>query len=224
MPVSVVLLLVVVPVAVAYGLYFAEGPRVRRMMRKAPLRRIADWPEGQLGRIAGTIADGPALEAPLTGRRCVYYLVTVDERRRSGKRSHWSELAREERCVPFAVLDGSGRALVDPAQAQVLSGTDARSRSGTFDDPDPREAAFLARHREDGKSFFGFNQKLRYAEAVLEIGERVAVVGMPLREPDPDAVAQVSGYRDGPPTRVRVGPGPAGGPFVTDHPGTVDAP
>ena len=47
-----------------------------------------------------------------------------------------------------------------------------------------------------------FNKAIQYLEAVIHVGETVAILGSAVREPDPDAPPG-DGYREGPPTRLR---------------------
>jgi hypothetical protein len=118
--------------------------------------------------------------------------------------------------VPFAVDDGTGRAIVNPGQARVALVVDHSTSSGSFDDATGVEEGFLARHGMKSTGWF-FNRTLRYREGAIEVGERVSVLGRGVREPDPDAVARVSGYRDLPPTRLRI-EGASGIPlYVSDH-------
>ena len=56
----------------------------------------------------------------------------------------------------------------------------------------------------------------------IEVGTSVAVVGRAVREPDPDAVHRVTGYRAGPPTRLRFTGSPARPVLVTDDPEFAD--
>lgn len=210
-PVAMVALFAVVGggiVALAY--YFARGARIRRALRKAPRCRIADAPEGQVVRLDGRVVPGETLIAPLTGRPCVFYEALIEQYHSSGKSGSWRTHVREVRGVPFALDDGSGRAIIDPRIAHVDCQLDSTTRSGTLDDPTPVEQAFLARHAMSGQGFI-FNKSLRYREGALEVGEQVAVMGTAVREPDPDAVHQARGYRDALATRLRLG-------GAADHP------
>lgn len=184
--------------------YWSDTAQLRRSLREAPRVSIAEAPEGALVRLHGRVVDGESLQAPLTGRRCVYYVALVEERRQSGKSHHWVVRIRETRGVPFVIDDGTGRALVDPTQAQIDVEFDSNERSGTFDDPTPTERAFLDRHSVKGEGWV-FNKTLRYREGVFEVGEQIAVRCLPVREPDPEGVGASRGYRDAPPTRLRVG-------------------
>lgn len=202
------LALCAIPVGIAFW-YWSDTATIRRALRKARHASIAEAPEGAVVRIDGVIADGETLIAPLTGRACVFYLATIEEYVSSGRSGSWRERARELRGVPFTVDDGTGRALVDPAGARVDIDIDSTTRSGTLDDPTEAEAAFLRRHGQQGAGWI-FNKRLRYREGVFQVGERIAVMCQPVREPDPDAAARAAaGYRDPAPTRLRIGGSPA---------------
>jgi hypothetical protein len=158
-------------------------------------------------RVHGTVTAGATVIAPLTGRSCVFYEAVVEERVSNGKSSSWRQRVREVRGVPFVIDDGTGRTLVDPTHAEVDVDLDESMRSGFLDDPTPTEMAFLERHAQDGQGWL-FNKHLRYREGVIAVGERIAAMGRPVREPDPDAVGHAGGYRDERPTRVRLGGSP----------------
>jgi hypothetical protein len=183
--------------------YWSAATRIRRALRGAKPMSIADAPEGAVVRLDGRVLDGETLEAPLTGRRCVYYLAIVEEFVAGSTPDSWRELAREARGVSFVIEDGTGRAIVDPDGALVDVEIDRTASSGTFDEPTAAQAAFLAR-RDVKLSGWSAGKTLRYREGVFEIGEPIAVMCRPVREPDPGASREV-GYRDAPGTRLRVG-------------------
>jgi hypothetical protein len=201
---AAILLLVLLPVVgVGVGAwYFSDDATLRRMLKASRRHAIADLPESMPGRIVGTVvaavAGSDILEAPLSRRRCVYYRVEVEQR--SGDR--WRRVLFETHSIPFVIDDGTGRAVFDPAHARVSLTDDARESSGTFDDATPREQALLRSHGLRSQGIV-FNKNLRYREAVIEIGETVAIAGCGVREFDPDAGAG-AGYRDAAPTRVRL--------------------
>jgi E3 ubiquitin ligase len=183
--------------------YYSDDQSIRRQLRKAPTKRIAELGDDELGKVVGRARGlDEMLAAPLTGRHCVYFVATVEEHRSSGKSSHWKTVIREARGVPFMLEDDSGRAIVDSTAARIAIDFDGKSQSGTFDDPTPAEQAFLARHGQKGQGWV-FNKGLRYREAVIEDGETIAVLGAGTREPDPDA-PPTEAYRGDAPTRLRL--------------------
>lgn len=218
---ALIVLAVVAGVAVvAASLVWNEKAKIRRELRGAPRVDIGELREGRTGRVVGRVGEGETLRAPFTSRSCVFYEATVEEYRSSGKTGSWRQVVREAVGVPFVLDDGTGRAIIDPSGARVAVDLDMTTRSGTFDDATPVEEEFLTRHglRSTG---WVFNKSLRYREGVIEVGETIAVMGQGVREPDPDAVGKVGGYRSGPPTRLRLG-GSARHPILlSDAPDTL---
>lgn len=200
--------------------YFNGDASIRRELRKAKLYKIGDLPEGQPGRIAGRAQPvSETLVGPLTGRPCVYYIAKVEQHVQSGKTAHWRTIVTEFRGVSFMLDDGSGRAIVDPGAARISLDFDSKSTSGTFDDPTPTERAFLERHHQTGQGWL-FNKHLRYREAVIEVGEQVAVLGSGVREPDPDA-PPAEAYRGEQPTRVHLAGTQQHPLVISDSPDTL---
>jgi len=199
---------VVVPIVVVVLVlvwFFSADQQIRRRLRNAPRVDIAALGDGQEARVVGRVVPMQTMAAPLSGRPCVFYDITVEQYRSNGRSSgSWHTILRERRGVPFLVEDGSGRALVDPEGAQIAVVHDSTTRSGTLDDASPQEEALLARHGLKSQGWV-LNKRLRYNEGVFEPGETVAVLGAGVREPDPSAVAAVQGYREALPTRLRLG-------------------
>jgi hypothetical protein len=200
-----VLALVLGGISVGIASWYRSGTaRLRSALREAKHVSIADAPEGAVVRLDGRVVEGETLVAPLTGRRCVYYVAIVEAFEAGSTPDSWRELAREARGVPFAIEDGTGSALVDPDGARVDVDLDRTSTSGSFEDPTTAQAAFLERRRVK-LTGWSSNRTLRYREGVFEIGEPIAVMCQPMREPDPGAGSREVGYREAPGTRLRVG-------------------
>ena len=183
--------------------YYSNDQQIRRRLRNAPTKRIQELRDDELGKVVGRARGlDEMLDAPLTGRRCVYFIAIVEEQRSTGKSSYWKTIIKETRGVLFMLEDDSGRALVDAKSARIAIDFDGKSKSGTFDDPTPVERAFLERHGQKGEGWI-FNRTLRYREAVIADGETIAVLGAGTREPDPDA-PPIEAYRGEPQTRLRL--------------------
>lgn len=206
----VILFAVVAVVVLVASWVMSAKQRLLRALRAAERATVATARDGTLARFDGRVVPGPTVLAPLSGRPCVFFQASVEEWVSNGKNGSWRLRAREVHGVPFAMDDGTGTVLIDPTRAVVDVDLDRTSKSGTFDDPDGVERAFLTRHGLAAAGWV-FNKSYRYTEGVIEIGEPVAVMGYVTREPDPDGASRMTGYRDGPPTRVRLGGG-------ADHP------
>lgn len=177
--------------------YMSPANQLRRQLRDTPRRSLAELPEGTAARIVGRAeAIEDTLEAPLTGRPCLYYTAIVEVS--DGK--DWREIIREDRAVMFMLDDGSARAIIDPSSSKVALEFDGNSDSGVLDNPNEREQAFLDAHNTAGRRRV-FNRSLRYREAVIEVGETIAIFGAAVREPDPTAQPEAA-YRGDAPTRL----------------------
>lgn len=162
---------------VAYSM--STDARVRRELGQVRRVALADAKDGQVVRVTGRVrAVESGLRAPLSGRHCVYYLATAeaihDRRRRAD--GGWGEV-REERYVDFLIEDASGVARVSMRAPRVAIVRDLHTRSGTFDDANAAEEAFLRRYGVQSTTALGLNRDLRYLEGALEIGEEVTVLG-----------------------------------------------
>jgi hypothetical protein len=155
--------------------YLSPANALNRQLRASPRRSLAELPEGTPARVVGKAEPlDDTLEAPLSGRRCLYYTVIVEV----SEGRHWKQIVREDRAVMFTLDDGSARAIVDPSRSKVALEFDERSASGTFDNPTEREQAFLDAHKTDSRHAFGlFNRSLRYREAIIAVGETIAIFG-----------------------------------------------
>lgn len=86
---------------------------------------------------------------------------------------------------------------------------------GTLGDDPVRDRTVLAwGGRVDG---WHLGKRVRFTERILAVGDRVAVIGHAIREPDPDGASRATGYRDALPTRVRLQASPGRPLIVTDR-------
>lgn len=190
---EVVLIVTAALAAFLGGSWFFDGPqrRLREVMR-VRRRLIGALHEGQRARIVGEVAAiGEPLIAPVTGRRCVLYLVEVDTD--PSNPSAERRLVTEQRAVPFVLDDGSGRSVIDTTNGQLSLDDGRRGKAG---ETHAGMTALLARHH---CSYVG----ARYHERIVEVGAEVAVLGDAVRDPDPDALPAGT-YRTDLPARLRM--------------------
>jgi hypothetical protein len=196
-----VLIAAAVAVAVAgVSLALTSDARTRRALKRRPIVPVGSVRAGQIVRVRGRlVALDELLQAPLSQRKCAYYLATAEERRSSGTTSVWREVAREEHYVDFAVDDGSGRVRIRMSVPRVAVVRDLNTRSGTFDDANAAEDGFVRRHGLKSVNAFGLNIALRYCEGALEPGEQVTVLGMARHvDIDGERVLVIDAPDDGP--------------------------
>jgi len=184
----------------AYVTWRYSGPeKIKRALRNAARWPIGELPENTHGRVVGRArAVDQTLLSPLSGRSCVYYELQVLDTDGKAKVT----LLREAKGVPFLIEDDTGRALIDPRDAEITLDFDHETKSGHGDNATRVEEALLARHGQRTKGWL-FNKVLVYRESVIEVGELVAVLGSGVREADPDGEPGAL-YRGAPPTRLRL--------------------
>jgi hypothetical protein len=133
--------------------------------RQARLWSIADMPEQALGRIVGVVraVGADVLEAPLSGRPCLFYAVYVANVR--------GPLADEQRGLVFEIDDGTGIARIEATIATSMLRAE-KFRSSVVTAPTQRHVELLERHGYRG-TFLNVTSN----EAVVQVGDRIAVVG-----------------------------------------------
>jgi hypothetical protein len=169
------------------GYYLARAfgtpeARAMRALRAVPRSTIAEFPEGGARRIVGVIEahEGKTLSAPLSGRPCVAYAVVVEEHPR-GRNSMVQTIIEDHDAVPFVVADDTGRALIRAAGSCPTPAMNTVSSTGLFEAASPDFEAYLAAHGHSSQGLL-FRKHLRCGEGVLEVGARVAVLGIGRRE------------------------------------------
>lgn len=178
--------------------YRSTDARTRRALKAAPILAISAVQEDAVVRVTGRLRPiGDLIAAPLTGRRCAYYLAVVEEHLRTGNTWSWVEVAREADGVDFLVEDATGVLRIGlSAECRVAVTRDGQSRSGTFDDANEVEKAFLGRVYVEDTGALGFNRSLRYTEGILGPGEEITALGRARR--GADGVMALGPRPDGP--------------------------
>jgi hypothetical protein len=161
-----------------YNYFFSRNAQINRRLKKAPWKSIAQVKNGETVKVVGTIFPiDKELTAPLSKRKCSHYFVNVEQKKKSGKHSHWEEIIREEETSKFLVKDGERYAYIHDHRIMSNIVIDENYSSGTFNDPTVLLDNYLAEHGHKSEGFFGFNKSLKYEEGILESGEQVSVLG-----------------------------------------------
>jgi hypothetical protein len=132
------------------------------------------------------------LVAPLTKRPCIGYMLRVTEVYQNGSR----ELIDEQRASPFLVQDPSGKALVKTQNCTLLLEPEASGEAGLVRRATPELRRLLDDRGQDPGSGL-MTRSFVFSEGVIAEGERVAVLGLVVREqPGADDAQRGVGYRD----------------------------
>ncbi|MFT4174590.1 MAG: hypothetical protein QM639_18635 [Rhodocyclaceae bacterium] len=106
--------------AVASFVYWLISYRRYRAIADVPTSRIGSAAQGYVELIAiGRSIGGTPLYSPQTGLPCLWYELIVEER--DNDRSEWRRTHREVSDTSFILDDGTGRCVVDPEHADVIT-------------------------------------------------------------------------------------------------------
>jgi len=174
-PIAVGLVIVAIVIA---SLYFNKKAVIKRKLKKAVGQKISSFVSGDIAKVVGKVEYvGEPLIAPLSGRRCAYYYVLVEEQVSSGKSSHWSKIIEEEVGGTFVIRDGRHCAYINSKNVKSVLVEDRQFSSGFRNDATPELEKYLNAHGQKSEGAFGWNKTIRYKEGVLEEGELIAVMG-----------------------------------------------
>jgi hypothetical protein len=165
---------------------------------------MTELTDGGVVCIAGTVEPlEPLVVAPLTGRPCVYWALTISE---TTFELATFELANLEGGASFLVVDGRSRARVIPDGARLVVATESRLCTPPHHDPrhkwsalgyepppmsNQERAMYEAQHAS-----IRATSRVRFTEYVIAAGDAILVRGASESEPDPHAAE--AGYREAP--------------------------
>ena len=137
-----------------------------------PINRIQ---ENEYAKIIGRAKHvNQPLEAPLSGRKCVYYQVIVEVK---GYKS-WRRIINNEKHQDFFIESNSEMAIVKISSLQksmkrFFLVKDYKEKSGFRND-----ATEKLQHYSKSTAFLGINKTMRYSEGVIELNEPITVKGV----------------------------------------------
>jgi hypothetical protein len=178
--------------------FFTSDLRATRQLRRMSPSSVADARDGELVKIVGEVElAGDALVSPNRKVECVYYHAWYEELRGGEKGGvGWVHVGEEQDGCSFAIKDESGSALVDATHLVGLL-------------------------RRDGYETVEFESEHdRGREAVIIVGQRVAVVGRARFESTAGAEAL---YRDSG-KRVMIEGDESSPVVVSDEPSIIGKP
>lgn len=108
--------------AFAYLVYYSFGVIKRyRFMDGTATSRIRSAAQGhvELKGLGEWMPNGE-IHSPFSKRRCLWYHCTIEKKRRSGKRTTWTNISDERSQHMFRLVDDTGDCIVDPDNAHVI--------------------------------------------------------------------------------------------------------
>lgn len=164
----------VIALCLTTGISLVAGYSGFRYLRRArwiedtPTSRIRSAAQGLVELNGRCEAGGQPLLVSRLGRvPCLWYSFTVEQYRRSGKRSHWSVVERGGSERPFMLRDDTGHCWIEPAGAEVHP-RQRRRWEGQHRWPEGGTGTWLGR---------ALGQRYRYTEQWLAEGEQLYALG-----------------------------------------------
>lgn len=154
-----------------YLLYLAYGAFKRfRFMDATATSKIRSAAQGHVElKGLGEWMQNDVIESPFSRSRCVWYHCTIEKKRRSGKRTTWTNISDECSHHLFRLVDETGECIIDPDAAHVVPEADVTwyGHSTEYRDRPPRSNRLLA----IGLGNYRFRERLiRPATPVYALG------------------------------------------------------
>lgn len=180
------ILILIIPVFILIiflAYYFDNKQVVVRTLKKLPSSGISGIRTNQLTKVTGkALHVEEPLVAPFSKRKCIFYRIKIEEKRHTGKSSHWVTLVKDERFQPFFIERNGEYVIVNPSRNPINYRAhlviDKKTSSGFFKESTPEFEQLLREYNVRSKGFLGFKKSIRYQEAIIEVGEEVTVAGI----------------------------------------------
>ena len=179
-PIVIISAIILILIAVYY---FSTKQKIIRILSKLPTKSINGLKPNQFTKFTGKALHlSEPLIAPFSKRKCVFYVMKIEQKKKRGKSSHWKTLVNETKIQNFFLEKNGDYVMVQPIQnpKNYMSYLviDNKINSGTLNDASPKFKALLTHYNIKSEGYFGFNKTLRYSEGIIETGEEITVAGI----------------------------------------------
>lgn len=149
--------------------------RHMRLVEDTPTSKIRSMALGRV-EVQGRAEGKAALDAPLTGRPCVWYRWRIEEEVGDSKHRRWRTLEQgDSNAWPFYVEDETGRIPVDPQGANIDAPHDLSRVNPDLVGP---LGDFVRERGIRTQGFLGMRRKLRFTEWHIAPGDLLYVLGV----------------------------------------------
>ncbi len=177
--IPVAFVLIAITIAIITN-YLSSKQTILREFKKSRKKSINSIKENEYAKIIGhaKYVNDP-LEAPLSGRQCVYYHVMIEVK---GDKS-WRRIINDVQSQDFFVETATEMAIVKSASIQKSTSKcylvkDYKENSGFRNDAPEKLKAYLKQHNKKSTGILGINKAIRYTEGIIELNEKIGVKGI----------------------------------------------
>jgi hypothetical protein len=109
--------------SVAAAFYYSfRFLRHTRLIEDTPTSKVRSAHQGYV-ELEGSVhpLDNTPVAGPLTGTHCVWWFYEIEKKVQRNKSTSWSTIDKKTSDTPFYLVDGTGRCVVNPAGAEVVT-------------------------------------------------------------------------------------------------------
>ncbi|WP_158846906.1 hypothetical protein [Algibacter sp. L1A34] len=160
--------------------YFSRKNRMLREFKKSRKKSVNSIKRKEYAKIIGKAKHIEVpLIAPLSGRKCVYYHVTVEVK----ADKNWRKIIDDVKSQDFFIATNTEKAIVkasnlDKSFKYIHLVKDFNKNSGFRNDAPEKLEAYLKEYSKKSTGLFGINKQMRYREGIIELDEDIAVKGV----------------------------------------------
>ena len=178
------LIILVVGTIIFLSYYLSNKQVILRKLAKTPIKSSSGMQTNAFVKVHGkALHVKEPLIAPLSGRKCIFYILRIEKQVSNGKSTHWKTIHNEESFQEFFVESRGDYVIVRPAKRPKKNYKsylikDKKMSSGAFKSTTPKFESILLKYGIDPKGLFGFKKTLRASEGIIEVGETITVGGI----------------------------------------------
>jgi len=162
------LLIIVSAIAIAFLYSGYQVYRRFRIMSGTATSKIRSAPQGYVElKGLGEWMPGDSIHSPFSGRRCLWYQCRLDRRKRSKKRTSWTNISNQVSDQLFHLVDETGKCVIDPENAHVVPEIENQWFGDSMD----------AKHHIPDSSFSFSRNSYRFTEKIITTATEIYALG-----------------------------------------------
>jgi len=165
--------------------FFSKKKKMIRKLNKISEKNIGSLKQHESTKITGkTVAIKEPFSAPLTNRKCVFYIFKIQKQKTNGKNKYWKTIVNEEKIQEFFIEKNGDLVMIVPTEnpknykSYLVEDKKLTSTSRVFNGPSEELDVLLKKYNIQKNGFLGGHKSLRCLEAIIEVGERTTVAGI----------------------------------------------